>query len=165
PWTPGHPAIGQHAAVDGSAIGLGELRHRTERSERQGGKNAEQAPDFCVHRVCALREVRIRKLPMDRPCLGSRIREVPRDRATKKRDAMNEAERTVFIVDDARQGTVFIVDDARQVRMALSCILESVGCRVRSFDSAESFLKDHDAAVPGCLLLDVCMPGMSGLEL
>jgi len=78
---------------------------------------------------------------------------------------MNEAERTVFIVDDARQGTVFIVDDARQVRMALSCILESVGYRVRSFDSAESFLKDHDAAVPGCLLLDVCMPGMSGLEL
>ena len=78
---------------------------------------------------------------------------------------MNEAEGTVFIVDDARQGTVFIVDDARQVRMALSCILESVGYRVRSFDSAESFLKDHDAAVPGCLLLDVCMPGMSGLEL
>ncbi len=61
--------------------------------------------------------------------------------------------------------TVFIVDDARQIRAALSCMLESAGYRVRSFDSAESFLKDHDAAVPGCLLLDVCMPGMSGLDL
>jgi len=61
--------------------------------------------------------------------------------------------------------TVFIVDDARQVRTALSYILESAGYRVRSFESAESFLKGHDAAVPGCLLLDVCMPGMSGLEL
>ncbi len=67
---------------------------------------------------------------------------------------MNDAERTVFIVDDARQ-----------VRRALSCVLESAGYRVRSFDSAESFLREHDAAVPGCLLLDVCMPGMSGLEL
>lgn len=67
-------------------------------------------------------------------------------------------------MDDAER-TVFIVDDARQVRRALSCVLESAGYRVRSFDSAESFLREQDAAVPGCLLLDVCMPGMSGLEL
>jgi len=67
-------------------------------------------------------------------------------------------------MDDAER-TVFIVDDARQVRRALSCVLESAGYRVRSFDSAESFLREQDTAVPGCLLLDVCMPGMSGLEL
>ena len=66
---------------------------------------------------------------------------------------------------DETERTIFIVDDAHQVRRALCCILESAGYRVRSFESAESFLEGHDAAVPGCLLLDVCMPGMSGLEL
>ena len=91
---------------------------------------------------------------MDRRCSGSNIREALRDWAMEKRNGMNDAEPTVFIVDDARQ-----------IRTALSCMLESAGYRVRSFDSAESFLKDHDAAVPGCLLLDVCMPGMSGLDL
>src|SRR5579863_3165487 len=61
--------------------------------------------------------------------------------------------------------TVFIVDDAREVRTGLSRLLVAAGYRVRAFESAGSFLKEHDAEVPGCLLLDVCMPGLSGLEL
>jgi len=44
-------------------------------------------------------------------------------------------------------------------------MLKAAGYRVCAFDSAESFLKEQDAAVPGCLLLDISMPGMSGLEL
>src|SRR5271156_5112874 len=61
--------------------------------------------------------------------------------------------------------TVFIVDDAREVRVGLSRLLAAAGYQVRAFESAASFLQDHDAEVPGCLLLDVCMPGLSGLDL
>jgi len=61
--------------------------------------------------------------------------------------------------------TVFIVDDAREVRMGLSRLLAAAGYRVRAFESAACFLEEHDVEAPGCLLLDVCMPGLSGLEL
>jgi FixJ family two-component response regulator len=61
--------------------------------------------------------------------------------------------------------TVFIVDDAREVRMGLSRLLAAAGYRVRAFESAACFLQEHEPEAPGCLLLDVCMPGLSGLEL
>jgi FixJ family two-component response regulator len=61
--------------------------------------------------------------------------------------------------------TVFIVDDAPQVRAALSRLLSAADYHVRSFDSAEQFLEEHDLHAPGCLLLDYFMPGLSGLEL
>jgi len=65
----------------------------------------------------------------------------------------------------AAAGTVFIVDDAPQVRLSLSRLLETAGYRVRSFESAERFLEDHDCDGPACLVLDLAMPGMSGLDL
>ncbi len=61
--------------------------------------------------------------------------------------------------------TVFIVDDAGDVRMALSRLLGASGYQVSAFESAERFLAEQDAEAPGCLLLDVCMPGLSGIEL
>src|ERR1022692_4829965 len=61
--------------------------------------------------------------------------------------------------------TVYIVDDAREVRMALSRLLGASGYQVSAFESAERFLEEQDAEAPGCLLLDVCMPGLSGIEL
>lgn len=61
--------------------------------------------------------------------------------------------------------TVFIVDDSREVRAALTRVLTALDYQVTSFESAERFLAEHDANLPGCLLLDVCMPGLSGLEL
>jgi FixJ family two-component response regulator len=61
--------------------------------------------------------------------------------------------------------TVFIVDDAPQIRVALSRLLSAADYDVRSFDSAEQFLEEHDVNLPGCLLLDYFMPGLSGLEL
>jgi FixJ family two-component response regulator len=60
---------------------------------------------------------------------------------------------------------VFIVDDDRGVRTALSCLLTAAGYQVRSFESAERFIEEQDAEAPGCLLLEVCLPGLSGLEL
>jgi len=61
--------------------------------------------------------------------------------------------------------TVFVVDDDRAMRESLSWLLDSVGLRVKSYATAADFLADHDPAQPGCLVLDVRMPGMSGLRL
>jgi FixJ family two-component response regulator len=61
--------------------------------------------------------------------------------------------------------TVFIVDDCAAIRTALSRLLMAADYEVRSFESAEDFLKEQDEDTPGCLLLDICMPGLSGLEL
>lgn len=61
--------------------------------------------------------------------------------------------------------TVFIVDDDSSVRRALRLLFESEGIPSESFDSAEAFLEQYDARRPSCLLLDVRMPGVSGLEL
>jgi len=61
--------------------------------------------------------------------------------------------------------TVYIVDDDFSFRDSLQFLLESVGFEVRVFPSAKDFLDDADPEAPGCLLLDVRMPGMSGLDL
>lgn len=63
------------------------------------------------------------------------------------------------------QQTVFVVDDDEAARESLRWLLESVGHKVRCYDSAQAFLDACDRTAPGCLVLDVRMPGMSGLEL
>jgi two-component system, LuxR family, response regulator FixJ len=60
---------------------------------------------------------------------------------------------------------VYLVDDEFSVRDSLALLIESTGQSVRSFESAEAFLNNYDPEQPGCLLLDVRMPSMSGLEL
>lgn len=61
--------------------------------------------------------------------------------------------------------TVFIVDDDTAVRDALKFLLRSVGHPVEAFGSAQDFLDAYRDDRPGCLVLDIRMPGMSGLEL
>jgi FixJ family two-component response regulator len=61
--------------------------------------------------------------------------------------------------------TVFIVDDDTRVLNALSRLLRVKGYDVRLYTSAQEFLTHHDATVPGCVLLDVAMPDLNGLEL
>jgi len=61
--------------------------------------------------------------------------------------------------------TVFIVDDDAGVRDSLAMLLELKGFRTRSFADAEAFLAEYRPDWPGCLVLDLRMPGMSGLEL
>ena len=63
------------------------------------------------------------------------------------------------------QPVVFLVDDDAAVRNALKRGLAVEGFNVREFPSADAFLAAHDPAEPGCLVADVSMPGMSGLEL
>jgi FixJ family two-component response regulator len=61
--------------------------------------------------------------------------------------------------------TIFIVDDDTAVRDALKLLLRSVGQAVETFGSAQEFLDAYSEDRPGCLVLDIRMPGMSGLEL
>ena len=61
--------------------------------------------------------------------------------------------------------TVFIVDDDSGVRSSIRVLMKSVGLAATMFASAKEFLDGYHAIQPGCLVLDIRMPGMSGLEL
>ena len=61
--------------------------------------------------------------------------------------------------------TVFIVDDDQSVRLALSSLIRSVGLAVKPFSSARDFLQSTVHTGPSCLVLDVRLPGLGGLEL
>jgi len=61
--------------------------------------------------------------------------------------------------------TVFIVDDEAPVRKALSRLLRATGFAVAAFASPGEFLAQHDLHKPGCLVLDLMMPGIDGIEL
>ncbi len=61
--------------------------------------------------------------------------------------------------------TVFVVGDDPPTRDALRVLFKSVRLKVRAYASAEAFLAGYDAEHPGCLVLDVRMPGIDGLEL
>jgi FixJ family two-component response regulator len=61
--------------------------------------------------------------------------------------------------------TVFIVDDDTDVRESLQELLESVGLHSKSFGTAKEFLSSPRSDVPSCLILDVRLPGISGLDL
>jgi FixJ family two-component response regulator len=63
------------------------------------------------------------------------------------------------------EATVFVVDDDASVRTALKRLIKSLGFKVKTFDSAQAFLKNGPHDGPACLVLDVRMPEMSGVEL
>ncbi|MFN8627522.1 MAG: response regulator [Candidatus Binatia bacterium] len=60
---------------------------------------------------------------------------------------------------------VFVIDDDADMREALQSLLESVGLEATTFPGAQQFLDRYDPATPGCMVLDIRMPGMSGLDL
>ena len=61
--------------------------------------------------------------------------------------------------------TVFVIDNDQAVREGLRLLIKSVGLNVETYSSAQEFLSAFNPSRPGCLVLDVRMPGMSGLEL
>jgi FixJ family two-component response regulator len=61
--------------------------------------------------------------------------------------------------------TVFVVDDDPSVLTGLTRLLQSAGLAVAAFASAQAFLESDNCSKPGCLVLDVQMPGLSGIEL
>jgi len=65
----------------------------------------------------------------------------------------------------AGESVVYIIDDDRAVREATKDLVESIGLRVQTFTTAQEFLSSERPDAPGCLVLDVRLPGLSGLDL
>lgn len=65
---------------------------------------------------------------------------------------------------NSNQGLVFVIDDDPSIRASLEDLLGSVGLIVLLYESVDDFLQNEIPDAPGCLLLDIRMPGMSGLE-
>jgi FixJ family two-component response regulator len=65
----------------------------------------------------------------------------------------------------ATKATIFIVDDDPSIRLALENLFSSIGQRVETYAAAQDFLRDCPRNPAGCLVLDVQMPGLSGLDL
>jgi FixJ family two-component response regulator len=63
-----------------------------------------------------------------------------------------------------RQKIVFVVDDDASVREGLRSLFRSIGLRVEAFSSTDEFLKQEPPDAPSCLVLDVRLPGVSGLD-
>src|SRR4051812_9420389 len=61
--------------------------------------------------------------------------------------------------------TVFVLDDDESFVRALDRLLRAEGFATRTWTSVKSFLAEHDPSLPGCLVTDLIMPEMSGLEL
>jgi FixJ family two-component response regulator len=65
----------------------------------------------------------------------------------------------------SKEPTVFVVDDDRSVREALASLVASIGLQVETFGTAKEFLTHTRPDAPACLVLDVRLPGLSGLDL
>lgn len=65
---------------------------------------------------------------------------------------------------DTAKATIFVVDDEESVRVSLKRLLSASGFNVFAFESGHHFLLEHDADLPGCVLLDLALPGLSGLQ-
>lgn len=65
----------------------------------------------------------------------------------------------------AEEPIVFVVDDDQSVREGTKTLIESMGLRVETFRTAQEFLSSPRPDAPGCLILDVRLPGLSGLDL
>lgn len=68
------------------------------------------------------------------------------------------------MIADAHPQTVFVIDDDADVRESLKWLLESVGLKVRTFENALSFFEAFDHSQSGCMVMDVRMPGLSGIH-
>ena len=66
---------------------------------------------------------------------------------------------------DRKDITIFVVDDEFVIRDSLSLLIETAGLKVKTYDSAITFLEQVDIEQPGCLILDMRIPYMDGLEL
>lgn len=66
--------------------------------------------------------------------------------------------------DNELEQTVFVIDDDADVRDSLKWLLESVGLRVQTFENALAFFESFDKSQSGCIVMDVRMPGLSGIN-
>ena len=87
------------------------------------------------------------------------------DNPGARRKPRHRTDRQLMHGNKEAQPTVFVVEDDEQVRKFMRTLLSSVGLNTAAFGSAQDFLTSYNPQQSGCLVLDVRMPGMSGLEL
>ena len=69
------------------------------------------------------------------------------------------------MIEHDPQQLIYVIDDDEAVRDSMGMLLESADLPFRCFSSADSFFAEHDGSQRGCLILDIRMPGMTGIEL
>jgi len=69
------------------------------------------------------------------------------------------------VVERDPEQLIYVIDDDEAVRDSMGMLLESADLPFRCFSSADSFFAEHDGSQRGCLILDIRMPGMTGIEL
>lgn len=84
---------------------------------------------------------------------------------TIREDARTNEERALLTDEEKLKVLIRIVDDDEEVREALTFLLACRGWRTIAYESAEAFLREYCSMPPGCILLDIRMPGMTGVEL
>lgn len=84
---------------------------------------------------------------------------------TIREDTRTNEERALLTDEEKLKVLIRIVDDDEEVREALTFLLACRGWRTIAFESAEAFLREYCSMPPGCILLDIRMPGMTGVEL
>jgi FixJ family two-component response regulator len=77
---------------------------------------------------------------------------------------MSERTKSSGVTENADVSLVFVIDDDESMRRGLTNLFESVGLQVESFSAAPELLRRKLPDVPSCLVLDIRMPGMSGLD-
>src|SRR5262249_27569941 len=116
------------------------VHYRSARRPNLGRKQPRQGSDFPVHAACP-------------PC------------ATKRRSAQHTGRARWSVCMISPTPIIHLVDDDESLRTAVTRLLRSAGFEVRSYPSAGEFILARPANTPGCLVLDVTMPGPSGLDL
>jgi FixJ family two-component response regulator len=85
--------------------------------------------------------------------------------ALRLRDEPDEEAADKLVAGSNPAPTVFVIDDDPSVLRALTRLLTAAGFPARAFASPAAFLEQHDPATPGCLVLDLALPGLDGLQL
>ena len=80
---------------------------------------------------------------------------------TIREDARTNEERALLTDEEKLKVLIRIVDDDEEVREALTFLLACRGWRTIAYESAEAFLREYCSMPPGCILLDIRMPGMT----
>ncbi|MFZ0853290.1 MAG: response regulator, partial [Hyphomicrobiaceae bacterium] len=103
---------------------------------------------------------------LNKPVRATELTHLAQRLIAKPRPAASDSvQQLPLLLDGDKSGTVFVVDDDRTIREAMRDLLSENGYAVELFADGEAFLGGYRPGREGCLLVDVLMPGMSGVEL
>jgi DNA-binding NtrC family response regulator len=105
------------------------------------------------------------RLGMKRTTLYSRMEKLGINRPEFKTDEQQIDRQPFKFPEEIINETIFVIDDDESIREGLKSLLKSAGFNVQTFTSGQDFLQNHQSISHGCLVLDIKLPGLSGLDL